>query len=252
VAAGPEPGDPYASPPAPVSFLDASKLPPRALRIAYSCRKLDGANAHPDCIAAAEHAAKLCQNLGHAVEPAAPDIDLAALMPAFSAIWCSNLAAIMDFIAGATGQTPSLDNVEGLTLAYYEAGKRVSGSQYVQAKMRLNQLSRTMARFHRAYDLWLTPTLAAPPWRLGHLDIDQSDAAKAMAMLSDYVPWTPLQNITGQPAINLPLHWNAEGLPVGVQFAAPFGDELTLLKLAMQLEQAQPWAGRYGQIKLRA
>jgi amidase len=93
----------------------------------------------------------------------------------------------------------------------------------------------------------LTPTLAAPPWKLG-FDVDQRDAEKAMAMLSDYVPYTPLQNISGQPAINLPLTWNEDGLPIGVQFVAPFGDELTLLQLATQLEQAQPWFDRYATI----
>lgn len=247
VAAGYEPGDPYAAPPAPASYLKASKQAPRPLRIAMTTRKLDGAPAHPDCVAAVEHAAKLCARLGHAVESVSPDLDLAALMPAFSAIWCSNLAAVIDFIGFLTGQTPSLDNLEGLTLAYYEVGKRVTASQYVQAKMRLNQLNRSMAKFHSTVDLWLTPTLSAPPWKLG-FDIDQTDTEKAMALLSDYVPYTALQNITGQPAINLPLFWNGEGLPIGVQFVAPFGDELTLLQLATQIEQAQPWFQRYDAI----
>ena len=247
-AAGMEQGDPYAAPPAPASYLEASKKQPRRLRIAMTTTKIDGRPAHPDCVAAVGHAGKLCADLGHVVEEAAPDLDVPALMPAFSAIWCSNLAAIIDFLSSITGQTPGPDNLEGLTIAYYEAGKRVSASKYVQSKIMLNQVARQMAKFHRTYDLWLTPTLAAPPWKLGALDIDQTDAEKAMVMLSDYVPYTPLQNISGQPAVNLPLHWNGDGLPIGVQFVAPFGDELTLLQLATQLEQAQPWFGRYATI----
>jgi amidase len=249
VAAGMAPGDPYTAPPAQSSYVEASKTSPRRLRIAFTANKLDGHRSHPDCVAAVAHAARLCETLGHNVEEASPDIDLLALMPAFSAIWCTNLASVIDFISRITGQTPSLDNLEGLTLAFYEVGKRVSGSQYVQAKMRLNQLSRGMAKFHQNYDLWLTPTLASPPWKNGMLDIDGTDAEATMALLSDYVPYTPLQNITGQPAINLPLTWNADGLPIGVQFVAPFGDELTLLQLAAQLEQAEPWFGRYGAIE---
>ncbi|MGA7674497.1 MAG: amidase family protein, partial [Rhizomicrobium sp.] len=93
-------------------------------------------------------------------------------------------------------------------------------------------------------------TLGAPPLKLGVLDIDERDPQKIFAPLLDYVPYTAVQNVTGQPAINLPLHWNADGLPIGVQFVAPFGDELTLLQLATELEQAQPWFARYATIKV--
>jgi len=182
------------------------------------------------------------------VSEASPDIDLEFLMPAFSAVWCSNLTGLIDFIARLTGQTPSPQTLEGLTFGYYEAGKRVTGSQYVQAKMMLNQVNRTVAKFHKSYDLWLTPTLGSPPWKLGTIDIDDQDVDKAMKVLAEYVPFTPIQNITGQPAINLPLFWNEAGLPIGVQFVAPLGDELTLLRLATQLEQARPWFARYATI----
>ena len=248
VAAGPEPGDPYAAPPAPGSYLEACRRAPRRLRIARTTKKLDGKTVHPDCVAAVDRAARLCEGMGHSVEDAAPDIALAALMPAFSAVWCANLAAVIDLVAGLTGQAPSRDTLEGLTLAFYAWGKQVSASRYVQAKMRFNQLSRTMAKFHQRFDLWLTPTLASPPWRLGTLDIDRQDVEETMTFLSDYVPYTPLQNITGQPAINLPLSWNAAGLPIGVQFIAPFGDETTLLQLAGEMERAQPWFQHYDAI----
>ena len=244
-AAGNEPGDPYSAPPQPASYLAAAARQPKPLRIAFTTKRPDGTAVHPDCIAAVEQAAKLCRDLGHNVEEAAPEIDVPLMVPAFSAIWCGNLAAIIDFLQMITGQTPSLENLEGLTLSYYEMGKRVSGSQYVQSKIVLNQVSRTMARFHAKYDLWLTPTLGAPPWKLGHLDINRRDGLKVMEELSEYVPFTPIQNITGQPAINLPLHWNADGLPIGVQFVGAFGDELTLLQLAAQLEKAQPWFHKY-------
>ena len=249
VAAGYEPGDPYSATPQPASYLLASREKPKRLRIGFTTKKLDGKALHPDCVAAVERAAKLCTDLGHIVEEASPDLDQAMLVPSFMAIWCGNLAAIIDFIARLTGQTPSLDNLEGLTLGLYEMGKQVSASDYLQAKMMLNQAARTAARFHRTHDLWLTATLGAPPIALGVLNMDERDPQKAFAPLIDYVPYTAMQNVTGQPAINLPLHWNAAGLPIGVQFVAPYGDELTLLQLATELEQAAPWFERYETIK---
>ena len=250
MAAGYEPGDPYCATPAPASYLLASKQRPKRLRIGFTKKKLDGSALHPDCAAAVERAAKLCADLGHTVEDASPDLDLAMMLPAFMAIWCGNLASIVDLIARLTGQTPSPDNLEGLTLGLYEAGKKVSASDYLQAKMLMNQIARAAAKFHRTYDLWLTSTLGAPPLKLGVLDIDERDPQKAFAPLIDYVPYTAVQNVTGQPAINLPLHWNAAGLPIGVQFVAPFGDELTLLQLATELEQSAPWAQRYEGIRV--
>jgi amidase len=249
-AAGYEPGDPYCATPAPVSYRQAARQKPRRLRIGFAIKTLDGKKLHADCIAAVQHAAKLCADLGHEVDEASPDLDLAMLMPAFMAIWTSNLTAVVDLIARLTGQTPSLDNLEGLTLGLYEAGKRVSASDYLLAKMTLNQAARGAAKFHLSRDLWLTATLGAPPVRLGTFDLEERDAVKAFAPLIDYVPFTALQNVTGQPAINVPLFWNADGLPIGVQFVAPFGDELTLLQLATELEHAQPWFGRYGTIKV--
>ena len=250
VAAGYEPGDPYCATTAPASYLQASQQRPKRLRIGFANKKLDGKPLHPDCLAAVGHAAKLCADLGHNVEEASPDLDLAMLQPSFMAIWCANLASVVDLIARLTGQTPSTDNLEGTTLGLYEAGKRVGASEYLQAKMMFNQVARAAAKFHRTYDLWLTATLGAPPLKLGTLDIDERDPQKAFAPLIDYVAYTAIQNVTGQPAISLPLYWNEAGLPIGVHFVAPYGDELTLLQLATQLEQAEPWAARYGTIKL--
>jgi amidase len=249
VAAGMEAGDPYCATPAPTSYLQASKQKPKRLRVGFAKKKLDGKPPHPDCLAAVEHAARLCASLGHEVEEASPDLDVAMLLPSFMAIWCANLASVVDLIARLTGQTPSTDNLEGTTFGLYEAGKRVSASEYLQAKMAFNQVARTVAKFHKTYDLWLTATLGAPPLKLGVLDIDERDPQKAFAPLIDYVAYTAIQNVTGQPAINLPLYWNEAGLPIGAHFVAPFGDELTLLQLATELEQAEPWFWRYATIK---
>lgn len=249
IAAGNEPGDPYSTPPAPESYLAAASETLHPLKIAFTTHRLDGTPVHSDCAAAVHHAAQLCQALGHTVEEAAPPISLALFEPAFTDLWCSHLAALIDFLARTTGQTPGLDNLEGLTLAYYERGRTVSAVRYIQSKMIQGRITRGIARFHQRFDLWLTPTLGEPPWPLGRFDPDRRDLAAAMAEFAAYVPFTPLQNVTGQPAINLPLYWTDSGLPIGVQFVGAFGDEQTLLQLATQLECAAPWAERYTALK---
>ena len=244
------PGDPYWAPPAPASYLDATKRKPKRLKIAFTTRKFDGGKLHPDCVTAVMAAAKLCEAQGHIVEEAAPDFDQATLPAAFMTYWGATLAMGIDLIASLTGQTPARDKFEGLTWGLYEAGKRVTATDYLRAKMALQQAGRTAARFHETYDAWLTATLGAPPAKLGTFDMEETDPLKAFAPMVDYVPYTAIQNATGQPAINLPLHWNKAGLPIGVQFAGRFGDELTLLKLAAELEKAQPWFHRYKTIEM--
>jgi amidase len=250
VAAGNIQGDPYWAPPAPPSWLAAAAEKPRRLRVGFSLRKIDGGALHPDCEAAVQVAARLCADLGHIVEEAAPDFDVSVLVPSFLALWTANVAAAIDFTARVTGQTPAPELFEGLTWGMYEAGKNVAASEYLLAKAALQQASRRATKFHDNYDLWLTSTLGTPPVRLGTLDIDERDLTKGFLPLFDYVPFTALQNLTGQPAINLPLHWNSGGLPIGVQFAAPFGDEVTLLQLATDLERVRPWSQHYNLTKV--
>jgi amidase len=242
-------GDPYFAPP-PDRYLDGIRRQPKKLRIAVATTKSNGNPLHSDCLAAVENAARLCEQQGHVVEEAAPDLDMPALMPAFMAIWCGNLAAGIDFLAQMTGQSATAEKFEGLTWGLYELGKQVSASQYLMAKGLMAHTARAAAKFHDTYDVWLTTTLATPPAKLGMIPMEERDPMKSFAPLAEYVPFTALQNVTGQPAINLPLHWNGDNLPIGVQFVGRFGDELTLLQLAAQLEQAAPWAGRYKQIRL--
>lgn len=242
--AGSVEGDPYWAPPQPASYLDALQEKPKRLRIAFSTKKLDGRPLHSDCVAAVEAAAKLCESLGHVVEEAAPDLNQEALIPAFMAFWAANLAAGIDYIAKLTGQTPTAAQFEGLTWGLYEAGKRIGASEYLHAKGAMQGAARRAAQFHETYNVWVSSTLGAPPVKLGAFDMNERDPAKSFAPLIDYVPFTAMQNVTGQPAINVPLHWNAAGLPIGVHFVGRFGDEATLLQLAGQLEKAAPWAQR--------
>jgi len=248
--AGFVPGDPYCAPPEPESYLDAMKRKPKRLRIAFSTKKLDGKPLHPDCVAAVKRAAKLCADLGHEVAEAAPALDQSVLIPIFMILWSANLAAGIDTLARLTGQTPKPELFEGLTWGLYENGRKISASEYLQARDVINAAARETAKFHETYDMWLSATLAEPPVKLGTFDMEERDPQKSFTPLIDYVPFTAMQNVTGQPAINMPLHWNKDGLPIGVQFVGRFGDELGLLKLAAQLEGAAPWAHQYSKIKV--
>ncbi len=243
-------GDPYWSPPAPDSYLAAIKRKPKKLRVAFSTRKLDGNPLHPDCAAAAKNAAKLCEKLGHDVDEAAPDLDQALLIPAFLAIWNANLAAEVDTAALKYGTVPSEGSMEGLSWGVYQAGKAVSASEYLQAKGALNVATRQAAKFHETYDVWISATLGLPPVPLGTFNMDETNPLAAFAPMIDYVPFTAMQNVTGQPAINVPLHWNKEGLPIGIQIVGRLGEEETLLRLAAQLENAAPWSKNYSRIRI--
>lgn len=243
-------GDPYWAPPAEPSYLDAIRRKPKRLRVAFALRRLDGGKLHPDCVAAVKAAAKLCESLGHIVEEASPPLDQSQLTPAFMGLWSGGLAAGIDLIARLTGAKPQRSHFEGLTWGLYQLGRSISVSDYLNGKAALQMAGRIAAKFHETYDVWLTPTLGAPPAPLGTFDMHETDPVKSFAPMIEYVPFTAMQNATGQPAINLPLHWNRQGLPIGVQFAGRYGDEVTLLRLAAQLEKASPWAARYRKIKL--
>jgi amidase len=241
---GPDLGDPYVAPPPGRPFVEALREGGPRLKIAFTRRNLAGEPVHADCIAAVENVAALCAELGHEVAEDAPGIDAAAVYQAFRTIWFAGVAMAIDATAMVTGQEAIEDRFEGLTWGFYRQGKAIAASQYMMAWLRLQQVSRIVARWHVEWDVWLTPTLGAPPLPLGSIDTAETDAVRAFAPLMGYAPITPLQNATGQPAINLPLHWSATGLPIGTQFVGRFGDEATLLGLAAELERAQPWDRR--------
>src|SRR5262249_9451062 len=117
----------------------------------------------------------------------------------------------------------------------------ITAAQYQLCWASLQGLSRQVAAWQQAYDAWITPVLAMPPMKIGTVNLEETDLMKGWAPIVKYVPFTALQNITGQPAISLPLAWSKSGLPIGVQFVGRFGEEHLLLQLAAQIEKAEPW-----------
>jgi amidase len=253
--AGPALGDPYWAPPQPKSYLSSSRTVPKKLRIAQILTRADGTDLHPDCIAAVEHAGKICQGLGHRIDIVDPvkawQMDAErfhGFAQSYFALYATSLVTQIDDIIAQTRAKPSPKKLEGYTLALYEAGKAVTGVQYQQALNTMHALGRDMALWHQTYDVAIMPTLGTPPLKLGVINPLSADIAATFGKMVELSPFAAMQNSTGQPAISLPLYESADGLPIGVQFVGRMGDEELLLKLARSIEKAAPWKDRHPSI----
>jgi amidase len=239
--AGPVPGDPYWAPPRRgPSFAAAASTEPEALRIAVMTASPTGSPVHADCVEATEKTAALCAALGHAVEPAALAVDGDAFTEHFINMWAAGNAWVLLDWEKRVGRKAGEEDVEPLSWSLVEIGRSLDSGRYLQSIQELQKITRQIAEYFEGIDVLLTPTLGEPPAPLGTFDSPPGEPLTGLFRAAAYVPFTPPFNVTGQPGISLPLHWNAGGLPIGVQF----GDEETLLSLAGQLERAAPWADR--------
>jgi len=242
--AGYDAGDPYCAPPPARPFAEEVGVDPGRLRIAFSNATLTGVPVHADCIAAVEDAATLLADLGHTVEEAAPQLNGEMIQKAFMTIWAAGNAWTVDSLSFAVGRKPVPEDFEPVTWALIEMGRRRTAPDYLLAVQTLQIFSRRVAQFMESYDVMLTPTVAEPPLPLGSFDSLPDDLMAGMRRAGRFAPFTPMCNATGQPAMSVPLYWNADGLPIGTHFIGRFGDEATLFRLASHLETARPWANR--------
>jgi amidase len=240
---GAEPGDPYAAPTPPRPFADEITRPSGRLRIAMMLKDHRGQPWHPECASAVQNAAKLCESLGHVVEEAYPDLSLVELMPMNRIISGANVARALDRRWKALGREPDPEDVEAVTWTVYIRGLAIDAIDYVDAIAAIHMAGRKLAAFLSRYDVILSATLPAPPPKLGYFDQNGDTQTFGERVLA-YLAVTPLHNATGTPAVTMPLHWTADGLPVGVHFAARYGEEATLLRLGVQIEAARPWFDR--------
>jgi amidase len=234
----PEYGDPWPAPAPPPegSFLAACEREPGRLRIGrYATPVLAGTDVHPSCVAAWESASALLACLGHEVEDVPPP-DLPDALPLFMTLWSVSAAGTPVARGDEEALRPLTRWLRGL-------GRQRSGPEFVAALAALQRLSRAAVRATAPYDAVLTPTLAQPPAPVGGLR-DDADPAADFAAQTRFTPFTSVANVTGQPAISLPLSWDAAGLPIGVMLVGRCGGEGTLLRLAAQMEAARPWAHR--------
>jgi amidase len=244
LSAGPSLGDPYCGPPATGPFLAEVGRDPGSRRIAFTVASPSGNKVDPQCVAAVQDAARLCDDLGHAVEEAAPVFDFELFQAAAVTIINTDSAAKIAGAAKVLGREVTESDVEYVTWRAAEAGREISAPDYVDAVRVVHQTGRKVARFFETYDLLLSPVLLQPPVPLGYLDTHSRDVRAYVENLYSFYGFTSLFNATGQPAMSVPLYWTPDGLPVGLQFAGRFGDEALLLRMAGQLEQARPWKDR--------
>ena len=262
---GPDAGAPYFLP-APVRpYLEEVGRAPGRLRIGFSLGHPLGSTLHPECATAVRAAAHLLESLGHDVEEVPLPFDGQAVASAFLMLYFGETGASIAALARHLGRPARPADVEPTTWLLGLLGRTYSAADFAAARHSWNDHARRMGRFHLTHDLLLTPTLATPPVRIGELQpkpfeqtllrvvntfglgglIRRSGIVEKLAKQSlEKTPYTQLANLTGQPAMSVPLHWTADGLPCGVQFIAPLGAEDMLFQLAGQLEQAQPWFSR--------
>jgi amidase len=242
--AGPCAGDPYHAPPSAGPFLQEVSKEPGRLRIAFSHEAPLQTEVHPDCIDAAQDAARLCEELGHTVVEASPPLDWEGLWVAFTTILATGLAWTIRDWRQRLNREPVSDSFEPFILALWERGESIKAPEYLSSIFNIQASTRKMAAFFDEHDIWLTPTLGAPPVDLGTFTFDGGDPFELRRRMTAFSPFTFIGNATGQPAMSVPLFWNADNLPVGTHFLGRFGDEATLFRLAGQLETARPWLKR--------
>jgi amidase len=244
-------GDPYPAPPQTRPFLEEVGRPVGRLKIGLLTEIpegwADGIRVHSECVAAAQDAARLCEHLGHSVEEISPAaLGYPGLSRSFGILWSCGIGHIVAYWEQELGTSLTADQLEPNTWVAYQAGLKRTGKDYLAAIEHIQGFARRMAHWYHdgAYDLMLSPTLSCPPTPLGAFTPTAEDPRGWAALSRAFVAFTVVANVTGQPAMSVPLYWNAANLPIGVQFMARFGDEATLFRLAAQLEQARPWSAR--------
>jgi amidase len=240
---GPEPSSPYVAPPPERPFSQEVGRDPGKLRIAFTDKSPYGDTIDPEIAAAVREIAGLLAGLGHHVEERAPVLaaDPAKVM---ATITGANTAVVVRMTEARLGRAVTDDDFEVLTLASARNAQKASATDYVAAQQDAFRISRGLATFFERCDIFLCPTLCSPPLRIGELNSMSKDLSHIAPILRRYMPGTAMFNMSGQPAMSVPLAWNKAGLPLGMMFSARFGDEGTLFRLAGQLEQVRPWKHR--------
>ncbi|HXQ23125.1 MAG TPA: amidase, partial [Candidatus Acidoferrales bacterium] len=242
---GPAVGDPNIAPAPERPFLQEIGQPPRRLRLSYTTRAFDDGPVDAEVAQAVRSAAAMLADLGHHVEEATPVVDWEPFLRATHVVWAAEITHGCDTLGRRLGRQPSPDNLMRTSWAMYQYGATLSASDYLGALDEFNTVRRRTGAFFENCEILVTPTCTqlAAPHATQHQDLDLTPDEWSRLVFRNDV-FSPLFNITGQPAISLPLFQSRNGSQIGIQFVARFGDEATLLRLAAELEEALPWRGR--------
>lgn len=243
---GPAVGDPYWAPPPARPFAEEVTTEPGRLRVAFSDVTPEGRPVDPECVAALHATAKLCEQLGHdVVEATPPGLDTPEFGEAIVGMYSGATQWIIGYWARRVGREPGPDDIEPFTRGLWELSRGLSAGDYLLGVEHLQRVTRDLARFLETYDVWLTPTTSSRALRIGELDAPPTDPFATAEVSANFVAFPAVvANVSGHPAMSVPLYWSGDGLPIGAHFLGRFGDEATLFRLAGQLERAQPWADR--------
>ncbi|WP_461195916.1 amidase family protein [Bradyrhizobium sp. UFLA06-06] len=241
--AGPDPTAPYRAPPAERPFIEEVTREPGRLRIAFTAESPYGEAIDPEIAEAVRDTAALLEGLGHHVEERAPVLP-ADPAEVLMAIVSADTALSVRLLEKRLGHAVTDRDLETTTLAMARAGREMSGGDYVAAELSAFQISRALTEFFAECDVFLSPTLCTAPLLLGELYSMKEAFSYAGPIMRRCSPAAAMFNMSGQPAMSVPLAWNKAGLPLGMMFVGRFGDEATLLRLAAQLEQERPWRGK--------
>jgi amidase len=264
---GMDEGAPYSAPPLERPMIEELSRPTGKLRVAFTSKALLASRTDRDNSAALDDAMKLCAELGHEVIEAHPPIDVNELQVAYLTVVAACTAGVVDSIAELTRRAPDPSQYEPVTWFLNQVGRYLNGAKIERARTVIQRTTRTVAKFMREYDVFATPTCAVPPVRIGELLPKPIEVAGLTAVRNAppavvgpvlekllfglaetnfaATPNTMLFNMTGQPAMSVPLYINGKNLPIGTQFVARYGDEATLFRLAAQLEAARPWKDKF-------
>ena len=244
ILAGYEPGDPYWAPDPSAPFIEAVDREPGSLRVAFVTGSPNGAPVDPACVTATREAAELLDSLGHHVQETEIEAD-PGYVENFVKVWIGGTQDEINSWNRIIGREIDIERLEPLTRQMYDMSAELSATDYRGALEWLQHYSRQIVSMWSQVDVLLTPTLALPPIEIGALRPQEGEPPIQMLMNSAlFVPFTPVWNVTGQPAISLPLHQSEDGLPIGVQLVGPPAGEELLISLSAQIEQARPWADR--------
>jgi amidase len=241
----PAPGDPYVIVQPQQSFLKSVDAATGKLRIAYTADSWTGVDVDPEIASATRNIARTCEDMGHIIEADIPRFDLDPYFSALGVLWNVSLGYDCDQLARQMGCSVDSNHLEPVTLELYKLSRKITAADVIGARAALNATRRIVGKFFEKYDLLLTPTTAQLPVPIGTIDQNQDIALEKWYLgTSQFNAFTNLFNATGLPAISLPLEQSSTGLPIGIQFAAAFGKEDLLIRVASAFEQALPWAQR--------